>query len=73
MSRSPLVCVLYAVLCSFYPEVLLVCGSPIGLFLSIRQASGKNLFKFKTTNRFFNLFHVRRRGTHTHSCKPMHA
>jgi len=29
------------------------------MFLALRQTSGKDLFKFNTTNRFFNLFHVR--------------
>ncbi|CAM9129063.1 unnamed protein product [Scytosiphon promiscuus] len=45
---------------SFYPEVLLACGSPIGTFLSIRSAKldKQKLFKFNTTNRFFNLFHL---------------
>ncbi|CAN0540935.1 unnamed protein product, partial [Ectocarpus sp. 12 AP-2014] len=47
-------------LLSFYPEVLLACGSPIGMFLSLRQSTinKKRLFKFNTTNRFFNLNHV---------------
>ncbi|CAM9823302.1 unnamed protein product, partial [Hapterophycus canaliculatus] len=45
---------------SFYPEVLLACGSPIGTFLSLRSArlDKLKLFKFNTTKRFFNLFHV---------------
>ncbi len=58
---APLSCLLLILRCcahSFYPEVLLVCGSPIGMFLALRQTSGKDLFKFNTTNRFFNLFHV---------------
>ena len=75
--RSSVVCAFCAVMCSFYPEVLLVCGSPVGMFLSIRQSSGKSLFKFNTTNRFFNLFHVREREreacyTDLHSRKPTH-
>ncbi|CAM9561115.1 unnamed protein product [Ectocarpus fasciculatus] len=47
-------------LLSFYPEVLLACGSPIGMFLSLRQSTlnKKRLFKFNTTNRFFNLYHL---------------
>ncbi|CBN78302.1 DDHD domain-containing protein [Ectocarpus siliculosus] len=47
-------------LLSFYPEVLLACGSPIGTFLSLRQSTldKKRLFKFHTTNRFFNLYHL---------------
>lgn len=46
---------------SFYPEVLLACGSPIGTFLALRQSTldKEKLFKFNTTKRFFNLFHVR--------------
>lgn len=75
--RSSVVCAFCAVMCSFYPEVLLVCGSPVGMFLSIRQSSGKSLFKFNTTNRFFNLFHVRGRERdvlHTRTlAKPTHA
>ncbi|CAB1100509.1 unnamed protein product [Ectocarpus sp. CCAP 1310/34] len=47
-------------LLSFYPEVLLACGSPIGMFLALRQSTvnKKRLFKFHTTNRFFNLNHL---------------
>ena len=46
----------------FYPEVLLMCGSPVGMFLSLRESTldTDSLFKFKTTTRFFNLFHVRK-------------
>eukprot|EP00903_Cladosiphon_okamuranus_P008634 g8280.t1 len=45
---------------SFHPEVLLACGSPIGMFLALRQSTldKKKLFKFNTTKRFFNLFHL---------------
>eukprot|EP00752_Nemacystus_decipiens_P005637 g5101.t1 len=45
---------------SFYPEVLLACGSPIGMFLALRQSTldKEKLFKFNTTKRFFNLFHL---------------
>ncbi|CAM9706894.1 unnamed protein product [Ectocarpus sp. 13 AM-2016] len=47
-------------LLSFYPEVLLACGSPIGMFLALRHSTinKKRLFKFNTTNRFFNLNHL---------------
>lgn len=50
----------------FYPEVLLMCGSPVGMFLSLRESTldTDSLFKFKTTKRFFNVFHVR-----TNECK----
>ncbi|CAN0182222.1 unnamed protein product [Pylaiella littoralis] len=45
---------------SFCPEVLLACGSPVGAFLALRQSTldRKRLFKFNTTKRFFNLFHL---------------
>ncbi|CAM9668022.1 unnamed protein product [Ascophyllum nodosum] len=44
----------------FDPDVLLTCGSPIGTFLCLRASrlDRKNLFKFNTVKRFFNLFHL---------------
>lgn len=51
------------ILCSasrFEPELLLACGSPIGMFMALRAGflDKENLFKFKTTKRFYNVFHV---------------
>eukprot|EP00904_Undaria_pinnatifida_P013003 jgi/Undpi1/8833/HiC_scaffold_25.g11295.m1 len=43
----------------FDPEVMLMCGSPLGMFLSLPDSAldTDSLFNFKTTKRFFNLFH----------------
>ena len=40
-----------------------MCGSPLGMFLSLLDSAldTDSLFNFKTTKRFFNLFHVRKK------------
>ncbi|CAM9976464.1 unnamed protein product, partial [Sphacelaria rigidula] len=43
----------------FEPELFLACGSPIGMFLSLRRIALEKhkLFQFPTTKRFYNVFH----------------